>query len=164
MKFINNKPLFLSTCLASILFSGVVCLSADAQNKRKPLRISQIDQAQIIESTLRKELPKKEFANVEKFLFVSNEFFSAELIPAIYRNKIEMIEQEEVRAKAKDKAGVLAFSFRDFKVKGSKVFMEFGHSKSYEKGFNAEVTTYEYKKASNKWIGRATKGERTVFE
>src|SRR5688572_6198610 len=124
MKFINNKTLFTLTFLALILFSGAASLSADAQNRRKLLRISQRDRAQIIESVLRKELSQKEFANVEKFLFVSNEFFSTELIPAIYRNKIEMIEQEEVRAKAKDKAGVLAFSFRDFKVKGSKVIVD----------------------------------------
>ncbi len=164
MKFVKNGNWLTQVLITLFVFTMISSPVTNAKNRRQVLRLTPKDKAQIIESILRKELSKKDFAKLEKFVFLSNELFPSELIPAIYQDKIELIEQEVARKRAKEKEGVWVFSFHEFKVKGAKVIIEFGHTQAYEKSFNSEATTYEYKKVSGKWIGSATEGSRTVFD
>jgi hypothetical protein len=60
--------------------------------------------------------------------------------------------------------GVLVFSFHEFKVKGSKVIVEFGYSESRKHSISAEGIIYRYNKVSGKWIGWAIKGWTSIAE
>jgi hypothetical protein len=153
-----NKVVF----IVSLLFT-IETISIYAKPARI-LTLTKKDKAQIIKSILRKESVKKEFAKADTVYLLQNEILTPDFVPEGFKGKIILITQEEVDSKKKTEPQITYFSFRTFKVRASKVEVKFGYSHSSKTYYNAETTTYEYRKRLGKWKGIATRGSMTIGE
>ena len=160
----RNKPIFILAIIILIPFVSLDHANGIAKTKRNSIHLTQKDKAQIIESVLRQELSKKDFPKSETYLFLKDPILPSELVPAIYKDKIEMIEPEEVRAREDRKERVLILFFNEFKARRGKVIVDFGRSYSAPNYRNEEGTIYEYRKVGGRWRGRSTKGRVSIFE
>ncbi|MEW6131334.1 MAG: hypothetical protein AB1757_30170 [Acidobacteriota bacterium] len=135
----KNKLSFI-TLITLLIFSS---LATDAKNKRKPLRLTEKDKAQIIEFILRKELSQEKYSSFEKFLFCHNEFLTPNLIPQIFKNKVIVIQSNN-RQEETQKGDT--FNFDEVKIKSSKVEIVFSYTADASKYFHRKTTTYEFQK------------------
>src|SRR5262249_36481841 len=99
--------------ITAILVLFIEATSIYAKPARR-LHLTRKDKAQVIESVLRKESVKKEFVQADKVYLLQNEILTPDLVPEVFKDRILVIDREELKAKKENEAEVLYFSFLTF--------------------------------------------------
>ena len=148
MKSGNRLSILLTLSLAALLTN----VSAGGA---KDVQLTDGDKAAIVRDILMNaNLLERglRLGEVKGEIYLSTENISPQIVP-----KLSGVKFISLDPKGKDdwpKAGYSLFEFSDFKVRGSKVVVSLTDSWSYDPGQYRKVT-YEYRKASGKWRGRA---------
>ena len=139
----------LSSILAPILFESSSYAS-------QPLKLTDADKAQILNSVLRREIGITKRTDVKAILLLKNEIINRAWLPAIPNVEITLINNDEVKARRTTSGKISYYFLGKLEAQGSKVIVELG--KQDERGSSSSGTVYQYRKVSGKWRGKPTGG------
>jgi predicted nuclease of predicted toxin-antitoxin system len=146
--------------LFALLTASLLLLASVGDARAKDTQLKDKDKAQIIKSILLEiDFLNRGLRVGEKkdVVYLSTANISPQLVPEIPGASLALLGPEEVEEKSK--TGLGYYEFGEFKVKGSKVMVSFGHTWRSDRGrvISYQMTHYEYRKVSGMWRGKRVK-------
>jgi hypothetical protein len=144
-----------------LLFSLLVITQIPSFAQQRFGSLTNKDKAFIIKSILlEKDLLNRDLTvdEIKDVVNISSQNISPELLPKI--KGISFVLHSRKQIKEKTKTGFLYYAFSSFKIKGSKVLIDFGHYFENIEGraFYSGGLTYEFKKVNGRWVGKEISG------